>query len=368
MPTTPDHTTDLTLGIAGIGPEHVNRLAWHLFLTRGQYDMTHPETVLSAYRTWLCPRSGADRRAAAHREAAQLLLATLVEPEFPPPPPGDLEIGVDVAGRPIYAPADPGRDRDPNRSGKSVVMAPRQGAAVTVSTWQEMQVTGAGWETVVKAFTSARDFAPGFANVDGDWRERVYRTMQDAGIWSQADADPKLWNTAPDRVILMATNPGFGAVRDWTPTPTAQPPTIEDPLGGWLVLDDRAATYLRCESGSSGSSITAAREPAGTWTLTGSFPVRDGEVYRGVYFETFAAAVGADTANLLGAAYTYHVEIRHAGTQEWVHIHHPDWETSTCFTTAFAYARRVLADHGPTSRVRVVEKLEGHPDHHIEVR
>lgn len=118
-PSDPDHLSRLTLGIAGMGDEQIDRLAWHLFLTRGWYDMTHPETVLSAYRAWLCPRTGADRRAGARREAVALLTALVVEPEFPPPPPDGLEVGVDAAGRPIYATTD--QPREPNRSGRTIL-------------------------------------------------------------------------------------------------------------------------------------------------------------------------------------------------------------------------------------------------------
>lgn len=71
--------------------------------------------------------------------------------------------------------------------------------------------------------------------------------------------------------------------------------------------------------------------------------------------------------NLIDAIYTYHVEILHTDSQEWTHIHHPDWETSDSYADTFAYARTVLADH-PTSQVRLVEALEGHPDHHVDVR
>jgi len=70
--------------------------------------------------------------------------------------------------------------------------------------------------------------------------------------------------------------------------------------------------------------------------------------------------------NLIDAVYIYFVEILHHGAQAWNHIHHPDWETSTSYADTVAYARTVLADH-PDSRVRIVETLDGHPDHHIEV-
>jgi len=69
---------------------------------------------------------------------------------------------------------------------------------------------------------------------------------------------------------------------------------------------------------------------------------------------------------IIDAICTYHVEIRHTGSQEWNHIHHPDWETSASYADTLAYAQRVRANH-PTSLVRVVEELDGHPDHYIPV-
>jgi len=69
-------------------------------------------------------------------------------------------------------------------------------------------------------------------------------------------------------------------------------------------------------------------------------------------------------AAILATVYTYWVEIlRPTG---WEHIHHPDWETSDSYGDTMAYAIRVRDDH-PGEQVRIVERAEGHPDHHIPV-
>ncbi len=67
---------------------------------------------------------------------------------------------------------------------------------------------------------------------------------------------------------------------------------------------------------------------------------------------------------IMTAVYTYRVEIRHAAADTWNHIHPPDWETHPAYDTTMAYAVTVRADH-PGSQVRVVESLDGHPDHYV---
>ncbi len=67
---------------------------------------------------------------------------------------------------------------------------------------------------------------------------------------------------------------------------------------------------------------------------------------------------------VMNAVYTYRVEIRHADTDTWNHIHPPDWETSPVFGDTMAYAGDVRRDH-PGSQVRVVESLDGQPDHYV---
>ncbi len=73
-----------------------------------------------------------------------------------------------------------------------------------------------------------------------------------------------------------------------------------------------------------------------------------------------------EVARILSATYTYWVEVRHPGSGDWVHIHSPAWETSESYADAATYATSVRDDH-PGSRVRIVERLDGYPDHHIPV-
>lgn len=69
-------------------------------------------------------------------------------------------------------------------------------------------------------------------------------------------------------------------------------------------------------------------------------------------------------ADILGATYTYWVEINHGNG--WTHIHHPDWETSDSYGDTMAYALTVHTDH-PGEPVRIVERATGLPDVHIPV-
>lgn len=74
----------------------------------------------------------------------------------------------------------------------------------------------------------------------------------------------------------------------------------------------------------------------------------------------------SDAAKALAATYTHQVEIQRTPSDEWTHIHHPDWETSESYPDTMAYAITVRDDH-PGAKVRIVETTPGQRDHHIPV-
>jgi len=69
---------------------------------------------------------------------------------------------------------------------------------------------------------------------------------------------------------------------------------------------------------------------------------------------------------LLAAPCAYWVEIQHPGSTDWNHIHCPDWETTDSLGDAWDYAVQVRDDH-PGSEVRMVERIDGYPDHYSRV-
>jgi hypothetical protein len=86
--------------LAGAGADMVDRLAWHLFLEG--LDLTDPDTVTSAYRTWNCARSGERRRTGHRIVAAKMLAAAFGQPILPLPLDDGEECGRLANGVVIY--------------------------------------------------------------------------------------------------------------------------------------------------------------------------------------------------------------------------------------------------------------------------
>ena len=143
-------------------------------------------------------------------------------------------------------------------------------------------ISGATWAQTVKAVTDPDGFlAPGFAKAPRSWKRMASEAMEQAGVENLAQ-----------QVILMASQPGFGARREFNLVEGAVEPRIEDWRGGhWSVLMESTLDWAEWTSGSSGSTITVEREDVDHWAITGSFPVIDGQRYEGKSFDALRTAV-----------------------------------------------------------------------------
>lgn len=70
----------------------------------------------------------------------------------------------------------------------------------------------------------------------------------------------------------------------------------EDFNGRWKVAIPEMAEEIEFSSATSGSTIRADKERDGSWTITGIFPILDGERYEGSYFRAFMAAAAIPMA------------------------------------------------------------------------
>lgn len=151
-------------------------------------------------------------------------------------------------------------------------------------------VTGASWGFVRAALGAGEDAnLAGFANVpsDQDWTALAASALTEAGL------NPAV---APN-AVLSATRPGFGAERHVEVRDGAVVAVIPDPMGGeWRVLLPDTIAWAQWISSGSGSSIAVEAEEGGTWTVTGSFPIWDGEVTEDWYFDCLREAIQQEPA------------------------------------------------------------------------
>lgn len=135
-------------------------------------------------------------------------------------------------------------------------------------------IHGASWEFVVAATTDPHGLlVPGFAHAGYQRRQGLI----------------------PDGAILISDCAGHGAVRIWELVDDRKAATVPDPDhgGSWHILTQDTLSWARWVSGSSGSSIEVERDAGGTWTVTGEFPVTDGQRYEGLYWDALQAAIAS---------------------------------------------------------------------------
>jgi len=88
--------------------------------------------------------------------------------------------------------------------------------------------------------------------------------------------------------VFMATHSMGG--RNWQIVEGREPAYYEEACfnGGWYILTEEDATYLYCDSATSGSSLTAVKQYDGSWTLSLEVPIEeDGQPYQGSYWGVF---------------------------------------------------------------------------------
>jgi len=88
--------------------------------------------------------------------------------------------------------------------------------------------------------------------------------------------------------IFVSTNSIGG--RWWMAVEGRTPAFYKDTFfrGGWNVFVDEDVTFLRLQSASSGSTLTAEKQEDWTWTVTLQVPVGDdGQPYKGCYWNLF---------------------------------------------------------------------------------
>jgi hypothetical protein len=155
---------------------------------------------------------------------------------------------------------------------------------ITTAESSVITVSGASWAFVQAALGGTAERAPGFANITGEqeWVALAAEALTAAGL------DP----AAAHNAILSATRAGFGAERHVELSDSAKIATIPDEIGGeWRVLLPENITWAQWVSSGSGSSITVEAADDDTWTVTGSFPVEDGERVEDGYFQVLMDAI-----------------------------------------------------------------------------
>lgn len=116
--------------------------------------------------------------------------------------------------------------------------------------------------------------------------------------WSNTDAellDPFLQEYQVDQPVVVVANHSVGG-RDWQLFDSNVAPLfLSDPNfdGGWYLFQEGEVTELFASSASSGSSLTARRNPNGTWSLELWVPLEaSGLPYQGSYWAAFQTACG----------------------------------------------------------------------------
>ncbi|MDP2689061.1 MAG: hypothetical protein Q8P48_03000 [Deltaproteobacteria bacterium] len=96
-----------------------------------------------------------------------------------------------------------------------------------------------------------------------------------------------------DATIIMVATHSVGG-REWRLEAGRTPAFFPDTCfaGGWYVFTDEDVRWLRLVSATSGSSLTAEKDPEGTWKVTLEVPIMDdGQPYQGAYWASFHEAL-----------------------------------------------------------------------------
>jgi hypothetical protein len=134
------------------------------------------------------------------------------------------------------------------------------------------EATGLNFAAVVSAMNG------GMANIGSYIRKEVDAFLEKGGL------------TAVPHVFMATHSIGN---REWEIEEGHEPAFFEEPLfnGGWYVMVEADVKRLSCVSATSGSSLTAEKEPDGTWIVCLEVPVIDGKAYQGSYWDYFHRAI-----------------------------------------------------------------------------
>ena len=79
----------------------------------------------------------------------------------------------------------------------------------------------------------------------------------------------------------------FGGARRFVLVEGEEAVEVSDEVATWRIANEANLDLLICESGSSGSRLTAERRNNGEWLVTLDLPIIDGQEYRGRYAKSF---------------------------------------------------------------------------------
>jgi hypothetical protein len=154
-----------------------------------------------------------------------------------------------------------------------------------IKEYSTLEIKGATWKHVTTALG-------GFNACECD-PEEVLAALRKAPATRVLDG---LEWIADNDVVLVADHSvgdrSFDLEGDWHNHPWIKD---QDFNGAWLVATAETVSRLEFASASSGSRILASRR-GDEWTITGSFPIVDGERYEGAYFKAFMEAAEISVA------------------------------------------------------------------------